>query len=139
MKSTKSLKSTAFLALGSALLLAACSGPVMPITPDTLVGCWQGEALFGAATAKVNIVKGAEANLYNVDGEAKAAGTTYPISNIQIDYDTTSGELKPRAAINLPFKLKVDGAVIRATATGTPLSMDLKRCGGNTPAPTASR
>jgi hypothetical protein len=120
-------------ALSGALLLAACSGPILPITPDTLAGCWQGDAAFGLASVKVNITRATAVNTYSVNGEAKAAGATYPISNAQFEYDTVSSELRPSSlpgvvSANLPFKLKVDGAIIRATATGTPLSMDLKRC-----------
>lgn len=138
MKLMRSFKSTSLVAMAGALLLAACSGPVLPITPDTLAGCWEGDALFGAASARVNIAKGTEVNVYTVNGEAKAAGNSLPINNILIEYNQTSGELKPRTSINLPFKLKVDGAVIRATATSNiPVSMDLKRCAG-TPAPTVS-
>lgn len=125
-------------AMAGALLLAACSGPVVPITPDTLAGCWTGEAL-GLATAKVNIAKGTEPNVYTVDGEGKFGGNAYPIKNIQIEYDISSGELKPRGVTaNLPFKLKVDGGEIKATATGTPFSINLKRCAGSTPPATTS-
>ncbi len=138
MKLMRSFKSTSLVAMAGALLLAACSGPVLPITPDTLAGCWEGDALFGAASARVNIAKGTGVNTYTVNGSAKAAGNTVPLNNILIEYDQASGELKPSGvSVNIPFKLKVDGSVIRATATGTPLSMDLKRCAG-TPAPTVS-
>ena len=124
--------------LAGALLLAACSGPVLPITPETLAGCWTGDIPF-VATAKVNIAKATLPNTYTVNGEAKAGSNTYPISNVTVEYDTASGELKPSnlpgQAQNLPIKLKVDGAEIKATATGTPFSINLKRC--STPAPTA--
>lgn len=126
--------------MAGALLLAACSGPVVPVTPDNLAGCWEGDAL-GLATAKVNITKGSETNVYSVDGSAKAGGNTYPIANIQVEYDLSTGELKPRnlpGSASVPVKLKVDGAEIKATATGTPFSINLKRCAGSIPATTAS-
>jgi hypothetical protein len=124
--------------LAGGLVLAACSGPVMPITPDTLAGCWQGELL--GATAKVDIARATEANVYNVNGEGKFGGNTYPISNIQVEYNTTTGDLNPRnLSTSVPVKLKVDGAEIKATATGTPFSINLKRCPGSSiPSPTSS-
>ncbi len=124
--------------LAGGLLFAACSGPVVPITPDTLAGCWSGELL--GATAKVDITKAAEANVYNVNGEGKFGGNAYPINNIQVEYNTTSGELSPKVAgsVSVPVKLKVDGGEIKATATGTPFSITLKRCAGAPVANTGS-
>lgn len=122
--------------LAGGLLFAACSGPVVPITPDTLAGCWSGELL--GATAKVDITKSAEANVYNVNGEGKFGGTAYPINNIQVEYNTTSGELSPKGSLSVPVKLKVDVGEIKATATGTPFSITLKRCAGTSAANTGS-
>lgn len=122
--------------LAGALLLAACSGPVVPLTPDTLAGCWTGEVPLVGATAKVNIAKATALNTYTVNGEGKFGGNTYPISNIIVEYNTTTGELNPSNlpgnAQNVPIKLKVDGAEIKATATGTPFSINLKRCPATT-------
>ena len=133
----KILRSGATLFAG-AMLLAACSGPVMPITPDTLTGCWSGDIALVGVTAKVDITRGTEANAYNVNGEGKFGGNTYPFNNLIVDYNTTTGELTPRnlpgQAQNVPVKLKVDGAEIKATATGTPFSINLKRCPGTTAA-----
>ncbi|HEY9843075.1 MAG: hypothetical protein ACAI44_24700 [Candidatus Sericytochromatia bacterium] len=133
-------QSWALKLMAGALLLAACTGPVLPITPETLSGCWQGEIPF-VATAKVQIAKAVLPNTYTVNGEAKAGSNTYPISNVTVEYDTTTGELKPSnlpgQAQNVPLKLKVDGAEIKATASGTPFSINLKRCTG-TPAPTGN-
>lgn len=132
--------------LGAGLLIAACSGPVIPITPDTLAGCWTGEAPLGLASAQINITKTDTPNVYSVDGEAKYSGSTtpYPIKNIQIEYVASSGDLTIRNAGSLPFKFKVDGDKIKATYSGTPLSLDLKRCAGSpvpnttTPSPSPS-
>lgn len=132
-----------FSLLAGGLLLAACSGPIMPITPDSLVGCWSGEAPLGLASAQINIAKSGETNVYNVNGEAKYTGSnqSFPINNVQVEFNESTGDLTIRNLSSLPFKFKVDGDKIKATYTGTPLSLDLKRCAGTSapsPSPSAS-
>lgn len=121
------------------LLLAACTVPILPLTPETLAGCWQGEIPLVGATAQVQIAQTDTPSRFSVNGDAKFGGNNYPIQNVMVDYDLATGELKPAnlpgQVQNVPIKLKVDGGEIRATATGTPFSISLKRCSG---APIAS-
>jgi len=127
-----------FGVLSTGLLLAACMAPLTPITPETLVGCWEGES-FGYR-AKVQIAKADQERVYTMNGEAKGPNAfSYNINDIRFRYQE-DGELVPQNlpdnAQALPIKIRVEGGELKARLTSFELaSIGLKRCAGEVAVP----
>lgn len=128
--------------LSSALLLASCMAPLAPITPETIVGCWEGET-FGYR-ARVNIDATGEERMYTMNGQASGPNAfSYNINDIRFLFQQ-DGELVPQnlpaEAASLPIKIRVEGGELKARLTSFELaSIGLKRCAGSTtPAPASS-
>lgn len=128
--------------LSSALLLAACMAPLAPITPETIVGCWEGET-FGYR-ARVNIDTTTEARMYTMNGEATGPNAfRYNLNEIRFHFQE-DGELVPQnlpaEAAALPIKIRAEGGELKARLTSFELaSITLKPCANNTrPAPSTS-
>lgn len=118
--------------LGAGMLMTACALPTIPITPETLGGCWEGEAF--SYRAKVIIIESEGDRMFTMNGDAKGPNDfKQSINDIQFEYEE-NGALTPKnlpaSAAKLPVSLKVDGGVIRATISGVPefLSIGLNRC-----------
>ena len=118
--------------LSTGLLMTACAVPSIPITPETLAGCWTGEAF--SYSAKVIIAETEGDRMYTVNGEAKGPNDFQrDIEDIQFEFEE-NGALTPKnlpaEAAGLPVSLKVEGGVIKATVEGVPefLGIGLKRC-----------
>lgn len=119
-------------ALSIGLLVTACAVPTIPITPETLAGCWEGEAF--SYHAKVDITQADGDRMYTMNGEASGPNDfQYDINNIGFTYEE-DGSLTPQnlpaEVSSVPVHLKVDGGVIKATVDGVPefINIGLKRC-----------
>lgn len=123
----KQLKKSFVAMAGLTLFVSACTAPTMPLTPETLAGCYEGDALFGAVTAKVDVKATDDPRSFIVDGEASGAGQTLPINNQRVTL-TDQNELEVEGSANLPFQMKVDGSEIRVTSESFPVSLTLRRC-----------